>query len=261
MVALAVASCGGKIDGDSTGAGSYRGSGQPGDPAGADPAGARQGAPPPTTRPPCAIREPIREGFDSGLPGPEWGAAPGALAFDGTAPISGARSLKIDVARAILYRGFLTRSVEPACAATLRLSIRMAAPLFGAGEAATIARLVAPPAFLDVVLGPDGSVALVEGGAGRSPTVDAGELPPASAGKAHPLGSVAADAPSTLTLMIDLSAGTLWGSVSPLGAPASSGRASSLEVGRGGELTNLLVGMFTTTARTGTYWLDDLALE
>lgn len=69
------------------------------------------------------------------------------------------------------------------------------------------------------------------------------------------LGVIAPDAATSITIDIDLSAGRIHGA---LGSAAPTDVALPIS---GGTFTGILVGLWSATAKTGTFWLDDIALE
>jgi hypothetical protein len=266
LLALAVASCGGKIDDDLTGSGRSKATGAPGDsPTAAAPGSpAGSGSTPPANWPACALKSPVRQDFEKGLASGDWGAAPAGLDFDTTNPISGATSLKIDVRRALMYRALMTHPIPASCAVVMRLAIRSSAPLFASGENATIVRLAASPAFFDLVLGENGSLSMIEVTQAQAqatvPGAGGGPGPAPSVGNAHSIGTIAADVTESIVVTLDLSSNEVSGSVSPAGPGAAQGAPTKLTIPHG-DLSGVVVGLFAGSAKAGTYWLDDFVLE
>jgi hypothetical protein len=266
VLALFLASftgCGGLTDDDATGSDKSKASRGAGDaPTNDGPANGGAGSAP--VRPACALQAPVRQDFDRGFASlGEWGAVPGGLQFEDAQPITGAQSLKIDVARARMYGAFITRSLPSSCALSLKMNLR-SAPLFGADENATLVRFSAKPAFLDLVLGENGQLSIVEITPEQArvtvPGPGGGPGPAPSVGPAHPIGVIAADVTASVVVSLDLSANRVSGSVTPMGSPPPAEVSSSLTIAHG-DLMGVVIGRFSGSATTGTYVLDDVVLE
>lgn len=246
-----LAACGGAVDGSPTGSGQAPGTGAGGDDAGSDAAPPASTSPP---RPACAVTTAVRNDFEAGLfpPGETWSGAPAGLALETAAPLRGKQSLRLDVARAAAYRGFLATEVGPGCAATLAVTVKVVDALAPSSGSAILVRLVARPVFLDLVLGAGGELTLVEHGG-----ADAG-APPSS--QVHALGVVPAGVATRIAVALDLSAKSATATVGP---PETPGSPTSFPLALEAEtVTNAAVGMAATSTMTsGLYLLDDFAVE